>query len=102
MDSPGSILLPCAARFPEAARVLPPSAIKHLDDFNGDYLIFVRCRVCRRAREITPRELAGRVGWTAELSALARRLKCARCGTRAVDVAIAFRRKPRGWSKNPS
>lgn len=82
--------------------MLPPSAIKHLHDFNGDYLIFIRCRACRHAREVAPGELALRVGWTAELAAVARRLKCSRCGTRAVDLAIAFRRKPRGWSKNPS
>ena len=82
--------------------MLPPSAIKNLHDFNGDYLIYVRCRVCRHTREVAPRELAPRVGWTAELATVARRLICSRCGMRAVDVAIAFRRKPRGWSKNPS
>ena len=37
--------------------MLAPGAIKHLDDFNGDYLIYVRCRACRRAREIDPKEL---------------------------------------------
>ncbi len=82
--------------------MLPPSAIKRLNDFFGDYLIFVRCRACRRTREVAPRELAARVGWEAELAAVAPRLKCSRCGRKSVDVAIAFRRKPRGWSKNQS
>lgn len=82
--------------------MLAPGAIKHLDDFNGDYLIFVRCRACRRAREIDPRELAARVGWNAELAAITRRLKCSGCGASAPEVAIAFPRKPRGWSKNPT
>lgn len=78
------------AGIPGAARVLPPSTVKHLDDFNGDYLIFLRCGACRHAREVAPRELAARVGWAAELAAVARRLKCARCGARAVDVESPF------------
>ena len=82
--------------------MLPPSAIKRLNDFLGDYLLFVRCRACRHAREVAPAQLASRVGWNAELAAVIPRLKCSRCGKKAIDVAIAFRRKPRGWSKNPS
>ena len=82
--------------------MLPPSAIKHLHDFNGNFLIFVRCRACRRAREVDPEELAARVGWDAKLAAIAPRLKCSRCGASGADLAIAFSRKPRRWSKNPS
>ncbi len=82
--------------------MLPPSAIKRLNDFFGDYVIFVRCRTCRHVGEVAPAELASRVGWDTELAAVTPRLKCSRCGRKAFDVAIAFRRKPRGWSKNPS
>jgi hypothetical protein len=82
--------------------VLPPSVIKRLNDHFGDYLIFVRCRSCRHVGEVTPAELAPRVGWDTELAAVIPRLKCSRCGRKDSDVAIAFRHKPRGWSKNPS
>lgn len=82
--------------------MLPPSAIKYLRDYGGDYLIFVRCRGCRHVREIEPVSLARRVGWEAELAQVTSRLKCSQCGKRTVDVAIGFERKPRGWKKNPS
>ena len=82
--------------------MLPSGKVTRLQDNFGDYVIHVQCRKCRHAREITPHALAKLVGWTAEIGVISARLRCSKCQTKSVDLAIGFKRKPRRWNKNPS
>lgn len=82
--------------------MLPPTKITRLQDHFGDYLIHVQCRKCNHWREITPHALARLVGWATEIGDVSNRLRCSKCQTKSVDVAIGFKRRPRRWNKNPS
>jgi hypothetical protein len=83
--------------------MLPWNSIERLRDHFGEYLLVVTCRECRHTREITPAFLARHCqgGWDEPMARVVHRLRC-RCGSKSVDVQIAFDRKPRGWVKNPS
>ncbi|HUK01473.1 MAG TPA: hypothetical protein VLW26_04250 [Steroidobacteraceae bacterium] len=82
--------------------MLPPGSITRLCDHFGQFVIDVRCRKCRHARQLTPEALAAILGWKFEIAKLADRLRCSQCHARAALIHIAFDRKPRGWNKNPS
>lgn len=82
--------------------MLPPGAIRHLNDYFGDYVLGVTCRKCGHVREISPHALARIFGWEAEIQKIAHRFRCSKCHAKTVDVQAGFNRKPRRWNKNPS
>jgi hypothetical protein len=82
--------------------MLPPSSIRKLSDHFGSYLIEVRCRRCQHERQIDPQALARVFGWDAELARVTPRLRCSRCQARDAEVQVAFVRRPRRWTPNPS
>ena len=83
--------------------MLPWNVIERLRDHFGDYVLAVRCRRCGHGCELAPASLARRSsgGWNEPLAAVIARLRC-RCGSRRIEVQLAFNRRPRGWSKHPS
>ena len=81
---------------------LPASTIDKLSDHSGSYVICVTCAKCRHEREMEPRALANILGWNTTLRRAALRLRCSRCQGRQVSIEIAFDRKPRKWTSNPS
>jgi hypothetical protein len=85
-----------------SAMPLPAASIDKLSDHSGSYVICVTCRKCRHEREIDPKFLANILGWNVTLRQACTRLRCSRCQTREFQVEIAFDRKPRGWTSNPS
>src|SRR5262245_40978585 len=85
-----------------SAMPLPAHTIDKLSDRSGAYVICVTCRQCRHQREILPKSLANILGWNVTLKQACTRLRCSKCQARSFDVGIAFDRKPRGWTSNPS
>lgn len=81
---------------------LPAHTIDKLSDRSGAYVICVTCHKCRHAREIQPKTLANILGWDVKLKQACTRLRCSKCQARSFDIGIAFDRKPRGWTSNPS
>jgi hypothetical protein len=81
---------------------VPASAIRKLSDHSGAYVICVTCRQCRHEREMNPSTLANIFGWNATLTEASTRLRCSRCQARSFNLEIAFDRKPRRWTTNPS
>jgi hypothetical protein len=81
---------------------LPAGSIDKLSDHSGAYVICVSCQKCQHAREIDPRILANILGWNTTLKQACTRLRCSRCQAREFRVEIAFHRKPRRWTSNPS
>jgi hypothetical protein len=74
--------------------------IKRLDDCFGDFLVRVVCE-CGACREIQPQALARLVGWSVTLKEFALRMRCSRCGKKAVEVVAVARPRLRGLPKNP-
>jgi hypothetical protein len=85
---------------PHRSRVRVLNHIKKLDDCFGQFLVRVSCP-CGFSREIEPEALARLVGWSTTLGALAPRLRCSQCGTKAAEVVSVAKPRPRGIPKNP-
>lgn len=74
--------------------------IKKLVDALGHFLLRITCK-CGAHRIAEPEALARLCGPTATLEAVARRMRCSKCGTRGAEVvAIAIpRQRGRGFSQ---
>jgi hypothetical protein len=73
--------------------------IEKLADEFGQYILYLKCESCLHERRTTPNMLAKLCGWDANLSDVARRLRCSICGqkkctARAVPDAAAQLQKP--------
>ena len=64
----------------------PPKTLK-LSDCLGQYVLTIEC-VCGHVRIARPQTLAKMAGWDAELMAVAKRLRCSKCGARQCSVAV--------------
>ena len=69
--------------------------VTRLSDEFGDYLLSVRCRKCQHRRTVDPHSLAQIVGWNAQLSIVALRLRCSKCSARNCEITTMRRPKSR-------
>lgn len=69
--------------------------IKKLDDAVGHFLVRITCR-CGAYRIAEPQALAPLCGASATLEAVARRMRCSKCGTRGAEVVAISIPRPRG------
>lgn len=65
----------------------PPLTVRKLSDHFGQYILLIEC-VCGHVRTARPETLARFASWDAELAAVARRLRCSKCGARQCSVAV--------------
>ena len=70
--------------------------VKKLGDGFGDYVLTIACRPCGHTRATEPAALAKIVGWDVPLEALARRLRCSRCGAKDCKLEALPKPRPRG------
>jgi hypothetical protein len=73
--------------------------VTQLGDEFGDYLLTIACRQCHHTVISEPGTLALKVGWEITLDALAQRLTCSACGTKACELTPQARPRPRGWGR---
>jgi hypothetical protein len=83
------------ASAPHHASVRVLTHITKRDDCFGQFLVRVICD-CGTVREIEPEALARLVGWKVTLKELTPRMRCSRCGKKAVEVVAVARPRPRG------
>jgi hypothetical protein len=81
---------------------LPPDTISKLNDHFGQYVICVSCGQCRHFFEVKPEALARRHGWRASFTEATANIACTKCNSTVCRIEVAFEKRPRGWSKNPS
>lgn len=81
---------------------LPSSSISKLNDHFGQYVICIQCQVCKHFAELEPATLARQHGWQAPFAPIVPTLHCPTCFSPRCTVQIAFEKKPRGWTSNPS
>jgi len=65
----------------------PPLTVVKLSDHFGQYRLVIEC-VCGHVRLARPETLARIAGWDADLTIVARRLRCSKCGARQCSVAV--------------
>jgi hypothetical protein len=63
--------------------------IKNLDDALGHFLVQITCK-CGARRIAEPEVLARLCGSSAMLEAVARRMRCSKCGTKGAGVSLLF------------
>jgi len=66
----------------------PVSFVRRFSDFNGFFVLHVRCRSCGHERSIGAEAFAQRFGRETLIAPTVRRLRCSRCGRRDAEVWI--------------
>jgi hypothetical protein len=67
----------------------PLSKVTRLSDYEGAFVLSVRCTRCAHEQPITARQLAKKTGRRdALVTAVAKRLRCSQCGSRDADVRV--------------
>jgi hypothetical protein len=69
--------------------MFPLSKVNRLSDYEGKFLLSVQCLACKHERALPAKSLANRLGRSAAVNDVVRRLRCSRCGSRRVDVGVA-------------
>jgi hypothetical protein len=75
--------------------------IEKLSDEFGQYTLILRCAACSHERAAEPRALSGLCGWDAKLEAIAKRMRCSKCGAKQCSLRAVPPRKPRGYTSLP-
>ena len=75
--------------------------VEKLSDEFGQYLLLLECAACSHKRQANPQTLARVFGWDVTLEAVAKRLRCSKCGKRQCAVRAVPAQKPRGYSSLP-
>ena len=60
--------------------------ISVLSDEFGQFIVVIRCGRCGHERRCEPEVLARLLGWSAELKAVAQRMRCSACNHKQVTV----------------
>ena len=75
--------------------------IDKLSDEFGQYSIEITCGACRHRRTAEPHTLGKLCGWDARLEAVAKRMRCSKCGKKQCSLRAFPLIKPRGYSSLP-
>jgi hypothetical protein len=70
--------------------------IEKLSDDFGQYELSLKCAACGHMRRASPHTLAHLCGWEAQISAVAKRLRCSKCGAKKCTAEAVPLMKPRG------
>jgi len=76
-------------------------SIERLSDHFGQFDLTLICRACGQRREVTPIDLARRLGWETSIAELAAHLRCSKCFSKDGEVSAQLPRRPRGYSSLP-
>lgn len=75
--------------------------VDKLSDEFGVYSLAIKCESCGHLRTAEPHTLARLCGWDARLEAVAKRMRCSKCGKKKCTLRPFEPRKPRGYSSLP-
>jgi hypothetical protein len=82
---------------------MPPRFhVDKLSDEFGQYTLVLTCAACGHERTAEPHALGRLCGWDARLDAVAKRMRCSKCGRKKCTVRVYPPRKPRGYTSLPT
>jgi len=67
----------------------PLSKVRYLGDYEGKFVLSVRCLACLHEKPVPAPALAQRFGAGARIDDVVRRFRCSACNSRRVDVLVA-------------
>ena len=70
--------------------------IEKLSDEFGQYELTLKCGACGHIRRAPPHTLARLCGWEAQITQVAKRLRCSKCGAKKCTAEAVPLMKPRG------
>jgi len=81
---------------------MPPRFhVDKLSDEFGQYRLVLTCAACGHERTAEPHALGRLCGWDARLEAVAKRMRCSKCGKKQCTMRVFPPQKPRGYTSLP-